>query len=804
MRSALPLALLLTAVTASTALAAFGRDPYTPVVLSPVAFNTMFGSAASDGSGGMLVAWTAGGDIYVQRLTSSGAVASGWPVNGLIVCNATGSQTDAALLGDGAGGAIVAWTDARGANLDIYATRVLGNATIAPGWPVNGVKLSTNDSSPVKDDVTPQLTSDGAGGAFAIWTLHYGAGDDDIYGAHVNPSGTLLWASILYGPLGLQNQPALIADGSGGFFAGFQDNENTFGVDRSKVYRFSSLGFAQWGPKAAGSGATQEDPFDFASDGAGGVYTVATDNFGGGIYGIGGNHYLANGSIDPGWSTWKTIAPDYSASQGLGAAIPDGAGFLLTAFEDMQYGTPDLFVQRTGPFGIPYAGWPAGGAALGAEPVNQFPSSMVSDGAGGAVVVFLDDRFNTDYLLYASRVLGNGAVAPGWASGGNPIELSGLVSISGSVVPQVVTDGNGGGLIAWSDSRGTSASGYAGVFAQNIDRFGQLGDARPFITRIADVPNDQGGEVSLQWTASYLDANPSRTVVQYSIWRRVPGGTASLPSVAAAAAANRPALRTSIEQGQVVYWEYVKTEPARMLPGYSVVVPTTSDSIPNGNPRTSLMVMAESSGATMFWSSPADSGYSVDNIPPYAPAPFAGTYTSGSTAMHWRPDDVPDLAGYRLYRGTSASFVPGPSSFIASTSDTAYTDAPGGPYYYRLTAVDVHGNESSSTLLTPNGALDVNDGLPRELAFAAPQPNPAHARTRFQFALPRETSVRLAIFDLGGRRVRVLDNGMETAGTHTATWDLRDDAGHAVNAGLYFARFEAEGRSFTRRVVAAR
>jgi hypothetical protein len=821
MRRAHALALTLSAFLAAAPRAngqSFGHDPYSPVVLQSLTAGTLFGSVAADGSGGMLISWNYNNDIYVQRLTSTGAVYVGWPSNGLLVCNASGTQSEPALLGDGAGGAIIAWTDGRGTTQDIYATRFLGNATFAPGWPVNGVLLSANVISATKDDAGPQLASDGAGGAFVVWTLYFGSTDQDSYGARVTSGGSVAWNFSLYSPLGLQNTPKVLADESGGFFVGFVDNEN--GVHQhSKVTHFNSSGATLWGPKYIGAGVPTADAsdFDVCADGTGGIFAVVSDGGPGTYFNIIGNHYLANGNNDPTWGGYKFLAFMANDSQGGPRAVPDGAGGFIFAFTDSRYGNPDLFALRIGPYGLPYSGWPAGGVALAVAPVNQFPRGMVSDGAGGAVIAFLDDRLGVDYFVYAVRVLGNGAIAPGWAYGGNPANLGGMVDVLFNV--GIVSDGNGGALLGWNDSRGTTSYGYEGVYAQNMDRFGQYGVARPIITKIADVPNDQGGEVSLQWSASYLDSDPSRTVAQYSVWRRVPGGTAAearaketlaKESMAAANAATndgaiaRPAFRTATEGNQVIYWEFVATEPARLLPGYSKVVPTTSDSMTAGNARTSLMVMAESAGGQMFWQSAPDSGYSVDNIPPYAPAPFAGTYGGCSTAMHWRAEDVQDLANYRLYRGTNASFVPSQSNRIASPTDTAFIDASCQTYYYRLTAVDIHGNESASTLLLPAGATAVDGTLPRELAFAAPEPNPARDATTLEYALPQDATVRLAIYDLGGRRVRMLASGAEAAGNHVTSWDLRDDAGRAVRAGLYFIRFEAEGKSFTRRVMAVR
>ncbi len=809
------LAAALTVAIAIPARAQFGSDAYTPVTVAPTGFMTQFGGAVSDGSGGILVTWvdTRAGlsHVYVQRLTGTGAVFAGWPAGGLQVCaNAAGEYTPT-LLGDGAGGAYVAWSDVRGTTRDIYLTRVTGGATYATGFNSNGLLVSTSGVSAIKDEYSPTMTPDGAGGAFVVWTLQYGTSDQDIYGAHVTAAGALAWSNGLYTPVGIQNFPKALPDGSGGFFLGWSDNDNG-SLQHQKVARFNSSGGTVWGPLYIGTGSGfNQYGFDIAPDNSGGVYAVCADNGPVSYTNLSGNHFLANGTNDPTWGGYKFLVPEQNVNQSGPLAMNDGSGGLFLAFDDFRYGSPDLFAQRFGPYALPYAGWPAGGVALAVAPVNQLPETMVSDGTGGAVIAFLDDRLGLDYLLYAVRVLGNGNIAPGWAYGGNPVDMGGLID-SGSQAPATVADGSAGALFAWGDMRGSTPwSGYAGIYAQNLDQFGALGDARPRITSIADVPNDNGGQVSLQWSASYLDADPSRTVTQYTIWRRVPGGVAAAAARAAleradvpgsGPAAARPAWRATRDGAQVVYWGYVATQQALMLPGYSAVVPTTSDSMSTGNPKTSLMVVAESAGGMEFWQSAPDSGYSVDNLAPYPPAPFAGTYSGGVASLHWAPDAVPDLAGYRLYRSTIASFVPAPSNRIATPADTVYSDAAGAPYYYRLTAVDVHGNESASTLLLPAGALAVDgSSLPRELALAPPAPNPARGPTTLGYALPRDASVRLTLYDVSGRRVRGLVDAAQPAGAHEAAWNLTDDRGHAVGAGLYLARLEVEGRVLVRRVM---
>jgi DNA-binding beta-propeller fold protein YncE len=92
--------------------------------------------------------------------------------------------------------------------------------------------------------------------------------------------------------------------------------------------------------------------------------------------------------------------------------------------------------------------------------------------------------------------------------------------------------------------------------------------------------------------------------------------------------------------------------------------------------------------------------------------------------------------------------------------------------------------------------------LPLEFALAPLAPNPSRGPVRTEFALPRESHVRLSVIDLMGREVAVLANGTYSAGRHEASWNT--DAGRSVPAGIYFVRLVADGRAWMRRVVRTR
>ena len=80
-------------------------------------------------------------------------------------------------------------------------------------------------------------------------------------------------------------------------------------------------------------------------------------------------------------------------------------------------------------------------------------------------------------------------------------------------------------------------------------------------------------------------------------------------------------------------------------------------------------------------------------------------------------------------------------------------------------------------------------------------PNPARGGTRIAYSLAAAGDVRLAIYDVRGRRVRSLLQRREEPGHHEIFWDGRNDHGSPCAAGSYFYRLEAGGLELTRRVI---
>ncbi len=104
---------------------------------------------------------------------------------------------------------------------------------------------------------------------------------------------------------------------------------------------------------------------------------------------------------------------------------------------------------------------------------------------------------------------------------------------------------------------------------------------------------------------------------------------------------------------------------------------------------------------------------------------------------------------------------------------------------------------------TEAGAAEVGGRQDLSLALMPAVPNPFTGQTLLRFVLPASGPVDLGIYDVAGRRVRVLVSPAEPVapGAHTVRWDGTDDHGTRVASGMYFARLRACDRGVVRKMV---
>ncbi|MEE9167869.1 MAG: lamin tail domain-containing protein [Candidatus Neomarinimicrobiota bacterium] len=115
---------------------------------------------------------------------------------------------------------------------------------------------------------------------------------------------------------------------------------------------------------------------------------------------------------------------------------------------------------------------------------------------------------------------------------------------------------------------------------------------------------------------------------------------------------------------------------------------------------------------------------------------------------------------------------------VISTDGNLETEAANGPYRLTLDATTVEIHERSQL-------------MPKEFALKQNYPNPFNPTTTVRYHIPQTAVIRGEIYDLTGRRVRMLISGRHEPGIHRVNWDGSDDLGSALPSGIYIFRIVA-------------
>jgi len=190
----------------------------------------------------------------------------------------------------------------------------------------------------------------------------------------------------------------------------------------------------------------------------------------------------------------------------------------------------------------------------------------------------------------------------------------------------------------------------------------------------------------------------------------------------------------------------------------------------------------------------------------------SATSASGGITSAWTGPVYGYTPGGKLEVATAGTHAGGPGTslgyFDVNITANATTSS-----VIPLTLTNFMFNEGHPLPLIVNGQITigastgVDAGGADVFALGPAEPNPAASATRIAFTVPKAASTsdaRLDVFGLDGRRVRTLFAGPAEAGAHVSTWDLADEAGRRVSAGVYFVRLLWGGSALERRIAVIR
>ena len=360
---------------------------------------------ASDGAGGAVIIWydVVARSIHAQKVNSFGSIQ--WTLNGLVVAaaNVTGSPK---VVSDGSGGGIIAWTDFRTGDNDIYVQRVAGNALL---WTSTGVRLTTNN----KPQQTPAIATDGAGGAIVVWEDYQSGSNWDISAQRVDASGVSQWPDGGIGvtvAAGDQYSSTISVDGSNGAYIAWLDRRN--GVT-PYIYtrRLNDAGAPLWPERPVCDNKALLGSPQIAYDGVGNAIITWHDNRVGTAYNtdIYAQKIAADGVLQ--WTTNGVAVSTASYEQQDPQVIADGNGGTIIAWDDNRvYGNWNIYAQRLNDLGA--GQWNINGVAVSTAPGNQRHMALVSDTQNGVLLAWPDGRNGSD--VYAQRVYADGHLSTGY------------------------------------------------------------------------------------------------------------------------------------------------------------------------------------------------------------------------------------------------------------------------------------------------------------------------------------------------------------------------------------------------------
>jgi hypothetical protein len=80
-------------------------------------------------------------------------------------------------------------------------------------------------------------------------------------------------------------------------------------------------------------------------------------------------------------------------------------------------------------------------------------------------------------------------------------------------------------------------------------------------------------------------------------------------------------------------------------------------------------------------------------------------------------------------------------------------------------------------------------------------PNPFNPTTTLKYELGSAGSVSIDVFDVNGRKIRSLYNGISSAGQHEIRWNARDNQGRQMSSGVYLFKVNVDGKVQTAKML---
>lgn len=591
---------------------------------------------------------------------------------------------------------------------------------------------------------------------------------------------------------GPQYAPQMISDGAGGYIITWYDQRNGSNYD-IYVQKINASGVAQWTANGVAICTANRDQFveQITSDGAGGAIITWQDQRNGSF----NQDIFAQRVNSAGVVQWTAdgvgicnAANDQSAPQ----IVSDGAGGAIITWYDQRSSTFDVYAQRINASGA--VQWTADGVAISTAGNSQYKCQMTSDGAGGAIIIWQDNRFS-NWDVYAQRINGSGTVQ--WTANGVAVTNA----VSDQTNPQITSDGAGGAVVTWEDFR--SGSNYD-IYAQKINTSGAVqwtvdGVAISAATGYQQTPKitpDGSGGAIIAWQDQRNGSSNNDVFAQ----RINTSGTVqwTTDGVAISTAVNNQTFPTLLGDGTggaiIAWWDQrtfaTSTDVYAQKINASGAVQWTADGVPisnaTGNQTNPQLVASNAPGGAIITFEDARNGPSnydiyaqsigANGILPLKWLAFTGTLSAqGQASLQWKVEEN-GVASYQVERNSGAGFnaIATITSRGDGTNNYNYSDVmplSSNSSQYRIKQIDMDGRFSYSSVL-----LLTSKQLQTVLTL---QPNPVKGVASMQYKASSKGTITYSVLDAGGRTVLNKTVAVE-AGLNAVSLQL-----DPLSAGIY-------------------
>jgi hypothetical protein len=96
---------------------------------------------------------------------------------------------------------------------------------------------------------------------------------------------------------------------------------------------------------------------------------------------------------------------------------------------------------------------------------------------------------------------------------------------------------------------------------------------------------------------------------------------------------------------------------------------------------------------------------------------------------------------------------------------------------------------------------DPDGGSPAVMALMQNYPNPFNPSTTIEYQIAKKGNIEVSIYDLNGRLVKTVQNGLQYPGSYSLSWDGKSENGGTVSSGMYFYQVKSEGIQLVRKMM---